>query len=147
MHSLRAGDRWPRKLGDAVTACGMFVLIWSAHAAGSDFVELEWTIAVAAKRQICIVAVDGQALPATLTPYQVRRTLEPDVALKWLTGSFTVQEHCSRRCRTHPPNASRRIHNKTVSIDRSANARVHPAGLECRRFGVSGWGRRECIHR
>ena len=89
VHSLRAGDRWPRRLGDAVTAYEAFVLIWSAHAAGSDFVELEWTIAVAAKRQICIVALDGQSLPATLIPYQAHRTSEPDAAAEWLKGSFT----------------------------------------------------------
>src|ERR1039457_4252097 len=91
-HSLRAGDRWPRRLGDAVTACEVFVLIWSAHAASSDFVELEWTIAVAAKRQICIVWLDGQSLPATLTPYQAHQTSEPDSAFEWLTGSFTAQD-------------------------------------------------------
>jgi len=92
VHSLRAGDRWPRKLGDAVTACETFVLIWSAHAAGSDFVELEWTIAVAARRRICIVWLDGHPLPGTLTPYQADRTSEPDAAAEWLTGSMTVQD-------------------------------------------------------
>ena len=92
VHSLRAGDRWPRKLGDAITACETFVLIWSAHAAASNFVELEWTIAVAARRQICIVALDGQSLPATLTPYQALRTSEPDNAAEWLTGSFTAHD-------------------------------------------------------
>jgi hypothetical protein len=75
-----------------VAACETFVLIWSAHAAGSDFVELEWTIAVAAKRQICIVALDGQSLPATLAPYQAHRTSEPDSAAEWLAGSFTAQD-------------------------------------------------------
>jgi hypothetical protein len=92
VHSLRAGDRWPRKLGEAVTASEVFVLIWSAHAARSDFVELEWTIAVAAKRQICIVWLDGQPLPATLTPYQARQTSHPDSAVQWLTGSFAAQD-------------------------------------------------------
>ena len=50
--NLRAGDRWPRKLGDAIAASEAFVLVWSAHAARSDVVELEWTIAVAAKLPI-----------------------------------------------------------------------------------------------
>jgi hypothetical protein len=50
---LRAGGRWPRKLGDAIAACPIFILIWSAHAGASDFVELEWTIAIALKRTIC----------------------------------------------------------------------------------------------
>lgn len=92
VHSLRAGDRWPRRLGDAVTASDAFVLIWSAHAARCDFVELEWTIAVAAKRQICIVELDGQPLPATLTPYQAHRTSDPDSAAEWLAGGFAAQD-------------------------------------------------------
>ncbi len=68
VHSLRAGDRWPRKLGDAIAASPTFILIWSAHAQPSDFVELEWTIAIAFKRTICIIALDATDLPATLRP-------------------------------------------------------------------------------
>lgn len=82
--NLRARDRWPRKLGDAIVACDAFVLIWSADAASSEFVELEWTIAVAAKRQICIVALDQQRLPPTLSPYEALRTADVNTAVQWL---------------------------------------------------------------
>jgi hypothetical protein len=80
---LRAGDRWPRKLGDAITASESFILIWSASAALSDFVDLEWTIAVATKRRMCILALDETVLPPTLRSIQAYR---PVVALDAANG-------------------------------------------------------------
>ncbi len=86
VHSLRAGGRWPRKLGDAIAACPIFILIWSAHAGDSDFVELEWTIAIALKRTICIIALDASAVPPTLSPYQTKGTTDPQGAAAWLVN-------------------------------------------------------------
>jgi len=84
VHSLRAGDRWPRKLGDAIAASPTFILIWSATAQSSNFVELEWTIAIALKRTICIIALDASDVPPSLRPYQSKRTLAPNEASAWL---------------------------------------------------------------
>jgi hypothetical protein len=84
VHNLRAGDRWPRKLGDAIADAPVFILVWSADAAGSDFVELEWAIAVALKRSICIVALDGSLVPATLRAYEKRRGTDAAMAAQWL---------------------------------------------------------------
>jgi hypothetical protein len=84
VHNLRAGDRWPRKLGDAIAEAPSFILVWSAAAALSDFVELEWTIAVALKRTICIVALDQSLVPATLKPFQAKRTTDDHEAAEWL---------------------------------------------------------------
>jgi hypothetical protein len=84
VHSLRAGDRWPRKLGDAIAASPIFILIWSDGSATSDFVELEWTIAIALKRTICLIALDDTAVPPTLAPYQSKRTADANEAVSWL---------------------------------------------------------------
>jgi len=84
IHNLHVGDRWPRKLGDAIAASPAFLLIWSAHASPSDFVELEWTIAIALQRTICIVALDQTPLPPTLRPYQTNLTANPAEAAHWL---------------------------------------------------------------
>jgi len=86
VQSLRVGDRWPRKLGDAIASSEAFVLVWSAHAAHSDFVELEWNIAVAAKRPICILTLDDKPLPPTLIPYQTHQASPADTAAQWLSG-------------------------------------------------------------
>jgi len=85
---LRAGDRWPKQLGEAIAARLFFVLLWSAAAAGSDFVELEWTIAVSMKRRIGILALDKTALPPTLSPYEAREPSSPKKAAKWLDGAL-----------------------------------------------------------
>ena len=62
----------------------MFILIWSCNAKESDFVDLEWTIAVALKRTVCIIDLDGSELPPTLRPYQNIRTADPQRAAEWL---------------------------------------------------------------
>jgi hypothetical protein len=84
VHGLNAGDRWPRKLGDAIAASPTFILIWSANAAHSDFVELEWTVAIALKRTICIVSLDASELPPTLRPYEIKNATAPQEASLWL---------------------------------------------------------------
>ena len=86
VHNLRAGDRWPRKLGDAIAASEAFVLVWSAHAALSAFVELEWVTAVALKRPICILTLDGEPRPPTLSSYQAHPASPADTAAQWLSG-------------------------------------------------------------
>jgi len=86
VQSLRAGDRWPRKLGDAIASFEAFVLVWSAHAARSDVVEHEWTIAVAKKRLICILTLDREPLPPTLCPYQVHQASQANTAARWLSN-------------------------------------------------------------
>ncbi|GJL63607.1 MAG: hypothetical protein NPIRA04_22610 [Nitrospirales bacterium] len=45
--NLHAGERWPKRLGEAMADQNFFLLLWSHAAAQSDFVELEWNIAMA----------------------------------------------------------------------------------------------------
>jgi hypothetical protein len=45
--SLHAGEKWPKALGEAIQRSRALVLLWSAAASHSDFVELEWNIALA----------------------------------------------------------------------------------------------------
>jgi hypothetical protein len=86
VQNLRAGDRWPVKLGEAIEAAQAFVLIWSAHAAQSDSVEQEWSAAVAAKRSICILTLDDKPLPPMLRPYQAHQPVSAKSAAAWLSG-------------------------------------------------------------
>jgi hypothetical protein len=88
--SLRAGDRWPKLLGDAIAARSFFVLLWSTTAAASDFVELEWTIAISMKRRIGILALDKTPRPATLSPYEAREPSSPRQAAKWLDRAQSI---------------------------------------------------------
>lgn len=66
--SLHAGARWPKALGDAIATSGTLLLLWSAQAEKSDFVELEWNIAVGMHKPVIPCLLDGTALPPTLKP-------------------------------------------------------------------------------
>src|SRR4051794_22081527 len=63
---LRAGERWPKALGEAIAAADSLVLLWSREAASSAFVELEWTTALALKKLILPYSIDQTPLPPSL---------------------------------------------------------------------------------
>jgi len=65
-HNLYGGDRWPKKLGEAIADCDVALLLWSAHSAASHFVEFEWTTALALKKTIIPCLLDETKLPPAL---------------------------------------------------------------------------------
>ncbi len=65
--SLRLGERWPKVLGEAIAEQDYFVLCWSAAAAASDFVELEWVTALALEKPILPLLLDDTPLPPSLS--------------------------------------------------------------------------------
>ena len=65
-HNLYGGDRWPKKLGEAIADCDTMLLLWSANSAASHFVEFEWTTALALKKTIIPCLLDGTGLPPAL---------------------------------------------------------------------------------
>ena len=71
---LRTGARWPKALGEAIAARDAFLLLWSADSAKSDFVELEWTTALALKKPILPVLIDQTPLPPSLAAYNAAST-------------------------------------------------------------------------
>ena len=66
--NLHAGQRWPKALGDAIANSDALLLLWSANASQSDFVELEWNIAVAMQKPVMPCLLDNTSLPPTLKP-------------------------------------------------------------------------------
>lgn len=64
---LHVGQRWPKALGDAIAASDAILLLWSIEANQSDFVELEWNIAVAMHKPVMPCLLDNTSLPHTLT--------------------------------------------------------------------------------
>ncbi|MBI1354739.1 MAG: TIR domain-containing protein [Acidobacteria bacterium] len=63
---LRAGDLWPKRLGEAIEGREGVVLLWSRSAEQSDFVTLEWTTALALGRPVLSCFLDKTKLPASL---------------------------------------------------------------------------------
>lgn len=68
---VHAGENWPRALGDAIATSDALLLLWSAHAAKSSFVELEWSTALALKKTILPCRLDQTPLPASLAAIHV----------------------------------------------------------------------------
>jgi len=66
--NLHAGERWPKALGEAIADSDALVLLWSGNAKQSDFVELEWNIAVAMEKPVMPCLLDETELPPTLKP-------------------------------------------------------------------------------
>lgn len=64
--SIYAGEKWPKVLGEAISSNDVVLLVWSKRAATSEFVELEWCIAVALKKTIIPYRLDQTPLPSSL---------------------------------------------------------------------------------
>ena len=45
VESIRAGENWPKAMGEAIASHDYLVLAWSQHTTTSHFVEFEWTTA------------------------------------------------------------------------------------------------------
>lgn len=64
--SLHTGEKWPKALGEAIASADAVALLWSSTAAASEFVELEWNIALALKIPILPCLLDATPLPPSL---------------------------------------------------------------------------------
>lgn len=80
-HSLYGGDRWPKRLGEAIADCDAALLLWSANSSASHFVEFEWTTALALKKTIIPCLLDEAGLPPALAAINGIACRKPDEAL------------------------------------------------------------------
>jgi hypothetical protein len=64
---LRAGDVLPDGLRQGIKACDTFLLIWSANAARSNWIDLEWNAAYEMRKRIVPYCLDSSALPPALS--------------------------------------------------------------------------------
>ena len=67
---LRGGESWPKRVGEAIRDSDAFILFWSKSASMSDYVELEWSTALALKKVIIPFFLDDTTLPAALAAIQ-----------------------------------------------------------------------------
>lgn len=66
---ISGGDSLPEVIGDANEWCDTMVLIWSASAAKSYFVKLEWTCAFSNQKRIIPCMIDSTKLPTILSGF------------------------------------------------------------------------------
>lgn len=64
---LRAGDRLPKKINDALEWCDTLCLVWSKAASKSNWVALEWESALAVGKRIIPFLLDETELPQLLS--------------------------------------------------------------------------------
>lgn len=74
--SLKTGDYWPMRLGEAIEQQSLFLLFWSANANDSDFVTLEWNSAIALGKKIIPILLDNTPLPASLHAIHAIQTVQ-----------------------------------------------------------------------
>lgn len=63
---IQAGDVLPEQLLQGIAACNVFLLLWSAAAAGSSWVAGEWNRAYVLKKKIVPYVLDGAPMPEVL---------------------------------------------------------------------------------
>lgn len=71
--NLQAGHRWPKEIEKSLVDCDALILLWSQHAAESDWVESERTYVKQQKKKIFIVQLDSTPIPPLLTNIQATR--------------------------------------------------------------------------
>lgn len=61
---IRGGDNLPERISDALDWCNTLLLIWSKAAAGSRWVKLEWTNAIALEKLVIPCPLEKTVLPS-----------------------------------------------------------------------------------
>ncbi|MCA9473148.1 MAG: toll/interleukin-1 receptor domain-containing protein [Nitrospirales bacterium] len=79
---LHTGERWPKRLGEAIAENDCFLLLWSKPSSESNAVELEWTTAIALKKLVLLVLRDQTSLPASLAAIHAIDAPEPAWAVQ-----------------------------------------------------------------
>ncbi|MEX2513040.1 MAG: toll/interleukin-1 receptor domain-containing protein [Cyclobacteriaceae bacterium] len=64
--SIYGGERWPQAIGEGIAGKSLFVLLWSAMASKSHYVEFEWNTALALRKKILPILLDQTELPPSL---------------------------------------------------------------------------------
>jgi hypothetical protein len=116
---LRTGTRWPKALGEAIAERDAFLLLWSADSAKSNFVELEWTTALALKKPILPVLIDQTPLPPSLAAYNATSIIgKVSDAANDITSAL-ASEAASRTC---SPENTKRVISVLAGIKSASDA-------------------------
>lgn len=86
LYALRAGQRWPEALGEAIAAQENFLLCWSQAASASGFVRLEWNTALALGKPIIPCRLDETPLPPSLSALQAVDARQAGALARILAG-------------------------------------------------------------
>jgi TIR domain len=73
---IYAGEKWPKRLGEAIADQDVFLLAWSRNSAASHFVEFEWCTAIALKKTIVPCLLDDAELTSSLKTFHGYRLVD-----------------------------------------------------------------------
>ncbi len=90
---IKGGESLPRRISDALEWCDMLVLLWSASAKKSDWVNLEWENALALKKRIIPCILDGINVPGILSRCLYLDFRDPNVGYVELARTFKLSNH------------------------------------------------------
>lgn len=128
---LYGGQRWPKALGEAIAAQDFLLLCWSAKAATSTYVELEWCTALALKKPIIPWLLDDTPLPTSLRAVQSIAARHPVEAVPaFLTALeqaplLSIRSRLNRSSTSLP--ASRPVHRRLHSKPSNKSC-INPVG-------------------
>lgn len=84
---LHGGERWPKRLGEAIADQDVFLLAWSKKSAASHFVEFEWCTAIALKKTVVLCLLDETPLAPSLKTFQGYRVDDATGLIKSLRSA------------------------------------------------------------
>lgn len=87
---IRAGDRLPEKINDALKWCDTLLLIWSQAASKSRWVALEWQNALTLNKHLIPCTLDSAELPELLSNIVYHKIENTDTGLVQLIKVLTV---------------------------------------------------------
>jgi len=90
--NLRAGHHWPKEIEKNLVDCEALILLWSQHAADSDWVESERTYGKQQKKKIFIVQLDATPVPPLMANIQATRHSDIITTIDDILRGLGIQE-------------------------------------------------------
>jgi len=120
---IRSGDNLPKRISDALEWCNVLLLLWSASAKASKWVEDEWTNAHSLGRRIIPCLVDGTSRPGILASKVYVDFRRFDEGIEELFSSLGLSQSSSASAAATPPQREPHLgHSRLTEAVRSPRA-------------------------
>lgn len=90
--NIQDGHRWPKEIEKNLVDCNAMVLLWSQHAADSEWVESERTYVKQQKKKIFIVQLDSTPIPPLLANIQTTKHSDMVTTTTGILRGLGIQE-------------------------------------------------------
>jgi len=125
---IRGGDNLPKRISDALEWCNILLLLWSASAQKSTWVEKEWTNAEALERKIIPCLLDEAPLPGILVNKLYVDFRDFDKGIAELFGSlYLTQPSVTSASILSPQRVPRVNHGQLIDIPTSIKPKPLPS--------------------